>query len=198
MAQRMTSRLDVLSPKTAQSRIHTTVADRQRELLQTLPKDSKLSLALDCWTSPFRQDFMAITAYFVDDNWNYRELLLGFEPLSGKHSGVNLGAVLLKLLQKHEIADRILTVTTDNASNNNTLMESIQDSIECLDLGGDIPIIRVPCLAHVIQLSLNKLLGQMKATPKNEAAELQWSDEQNQSIRSQQKKREIINTLNKV
>jgi hypothetical protein len=141
---------------------------------------------------------MAITAYFVDDNWNYRELLLGFEPLSGKHSGVNLGAVLLELLRKHEIADRILTVTTDNASNNNTLMESIQDSIECLDLGGDIPIIRVPCLAHVIQLSLNKLLGQMEATPKNEAAELQWSDEQNQSIRSQQKKREIINTLNKV
>jgi hypothetical protein len=125
MAQRMTSRLDVLSPKTARSRIHTTVADCQRELLQTLPKDSKLSLALDCWTSPFRQAFMAITAYFVDDNWNYRELLLGFEPLSRKHSGVNLGAVLLELLQKHEIADRILTVTTDNASNNDTLMESI-------------------------------------------------------------------------
>ena len=173
MAQRMTSRLDILSPKTARSRIYTTIADRQRELLQTLPKDSKLSLALDCWTSPFRQAFIAITAYFIDDNWNYRELLLGFEPLSGKHSGVNLGTVLLELLQKHEIADRILTVTTDNTSNNNTLIESIQDSIEYLELGSDIPIIRVLCLAYVIQLSLNKLLSQIKATPKNEAAELQ-------------------------
>jgi hypothetical protein len=37
---------------------------------------------------------MAITAYFLDRNWDYREVLLGFKPLSGTHSGANLSEVL--------------------------------------------------------------------------------------------------------
>ncbi|KAJ5378259.1 uncharacterized protein N7496_005668 [Penicillium cataractarum] len=57
------------------------VEERQYTLLQKLPNSAKLSIALDCWTSPFRQAFMAITGYFIDQEWNYRELLLGFEPL---------------------------------------------------------------------------------------------------------------------
>jgi hypothetical protein len=38
---------------------------------------------------------MAITGYFIDQEWEYREVLLRFEPLSGTHSGVNLGEVVL-------------------------------------------------------------------------------------------------------
>lgn len=52
-------------------------------------------------------------------------MLLSFEPLSRKHSRVNLAKVLLKLLQKHYIKDRVLTITTDNTSNNSTLIASI-------------------------------------------------------------------------
>jgi hypothetical protein len=141
---------------------------------------------------------MAVTGYFLDKDWNYREVLLGFEPLHGTHSGVNLGVVLLELLQKHQITDRVLTITTDNASNNSTMMSSIQESIQTLEIGDDTTIIQVPCLAHVIQLSLKQLLGQMKANPKNDATEMQWSEAHDQAIRSRQEKREIVDTLNKV
>jgi hypothetical protein len=41
---------------------------------------------------------MAITGYFIDNEWNYREFLLRFEPLYRTHSGANLGAVLFDLL----------------------------------------------------------------------------------------------------
>jgi hypothetical protein len=68
---------------------------------------------------------MAVTRYFLDTDWNYRELLLRFEPLSGTYSGVNLSAILLQLLQKYNLADRVLTITTDNVSNNNTLVANI-------------------------------------------------------------------------
>ena len=70
MAQRMTSRLELLSPRTAQRRISANVAIRQREVLSRLPKGAKISVALDCWTSPFQQAFMAVTDYFIDDNWD--------------------------------------------------------------------------------------------------------------------------------
>ncbi|GFF54131.1 hypothetical protein IFM58399_09749 [Aspergillus lentulus] len=77
-------------------------------------------------------------------------------------------------------------------------MESIQDSIQSNQISTDTTIIRVPCIAHVIQLSLQKLLGQIKANPKNETTEINWSEARSQSLRARQQKREIANTLNKV
>jgi hypothetical protein len=198
MASRAPGRPQIPSAKTVRRRLQGTITERQNTVLQKLPKDGKLSVALDCWTSPFQQAFIAVTGYFLDEDWNYREILLGFEPLHGTHSGVNLSAVLLELLQKHQITDRVLAITTDNASNNSAMMSSIQDSIQSLEIGDRTTIIRVPCLAHVIQLSLNQLLGQMKANPKNDTAEMQWSETQDQLIRSRQQKREIVDTLNKV
>lgn len=160
-----------------------------------LPEAGKLSIALDCWTSHFRQAFMAVTGYFIDQDWNYREILLGFEPVHGSHTGINLGAVLFPLLQKHEVADRVLTVTTDNASNNSTLVESLKGSIQGLELPSNIPIIRMPCIAHVIQLSLKELLGQMDANPKNEREEMDFTGG---TVSSRRENHEIIYTLNKV
>jgi hypothetical protein len=188
----------IMSPKTARRRLQNMVKEDQQRILSSLPKDSKLSIALDCWTSPFQQAFMAITGYFLDRDWNYREILLGFEPIHGTHAGANLSAVLLERLEQLNILDRVLAVTTDNASNNNTLVESIQESIQALELPNHTPIVRIPCLAHVIQLSLKELLGLMKANPKNDTTDQQWSDSQAQSLRDYQQQQGIIYTLSKV
>ncbi|KAJ5731814.1 uncharacterized protein N7483_006322, partial [Penicillium malachiteum] len=61
--------------------------DRQQRILRMLPAGSKLSIALGCWTSPFSQAFMAITGYFIDADWVYREGLLDFKPVYGAHTG---------------------------------------------------------------------------------------------------------------
>lgn len=171
------------------------VQERQHTLLRTLPIDAKLSIALDCWTSPFRQAFMAVTAYFLDKDWNYREILLGFEPLHGAHTGSYLSTVLLELLQKHRIEDRVLTVTTDNASNNSTLMDSIRGTLQSLELLNHMPIIRMPCIAHVIQLSLKELLGQMESITRNEREETEWTKGDD---RARRENRGIVQTLSKV
>ena len=135
---------------------------------------------------------MAVTGYFIDSNWEYWEVLLGFEPLSGQHTGLNLGGVLWDILQKYDIEDRILAITTDNASNNSTLVESLYD------IHGSF-IIQTPCLAHVMQLALKQLLGQMKADPKNEAIETVWSDDLDKSAQKTAKKSgDIATTLQKV
>jgi hypothetical protein len=106
--------LELPSAKTLRRHLRDAVIEQHASHLNDLPADAKISLALDCWTSPFQQAFMAITAYFIDNEWNYQELLLGFEPLHGPHSGKNLSDVLLQLLQERQLLDRIFTVTTDN------------------------------------------------------------------------------------
>ena len=140
---------------------------------------------------------MVITGYFLDQNWKYREILLSFKPLHRKHSGVNLGQVLFECLQEHRIIDRVLAITTDNASNNDTLVGSMQMSMQALDLPSHIPIVRIPCLAHIIQLSLKDLLTIIKLNPKNDSIDRQWSAEQDTSLQHL-RKRGIICTLAKV
>ena len=84
------------------------VKEEQKSILSTPPLTAKLSIALDCWTSPFQRAFMAINGYFIDHDWNYCETLLGFEPLHGTQSGANLSTVLLELLQKYNIVNQVL------------------------------------------------------------------------------------------
>lgn len=175
------------------------VEEQQQSLLQKLSPGAKLSIALDCWTSPFRQAFMAVTGYFIDADWNYREILLGFEPLYGTHRGVDLSVVLLNLLQKYQIEDRILTMITDNASNNNTLFDSIKKSLQSLELPDRTPIIHMPCMAHVIQLSLNELLVKMEAAPRNNKEEIEWTKTEKEARnKAHQENQGIVFTLNKV
>ncbi|KAJ5249389.1 hypothetical protein N7524_011705 [Penicillium chrysogenum] len=147
------------SADTVRRRLSARVKERQHSTLKLLLADAKISIALDCWTSPFGQAFMAITGYFIDIDWSYREVLLGFKPLEGAHTGANLSGAL----------------------------------------SSDIHIIRIPCLAHVIQLSLNQLLDRLKAVPQNDITETKWSDRQSilAKANAQSKNRSISHTLNK-
>ncbi|KAG0157822.1 hypothetical protein PDIDSM_5332, partial [Penicillium digitatum] len=168
--------------------INKALKDRQQRILRTLPSGSKISIALDCWTSPFSQAFMAITGYFIDSDWVYREVLLGFKPLHGTHTGSYLSSVLIETLVEHNIEDKVFGLTTDNASNNKTLATALQQALS----DGTI-ITRIPCLAHVIQLSLNQLLARIKAVPLNESAETRWTEKQSR-LAQENAKSDLLHT----
>ncbi|KAJ5310940.1 uncharacterized protein N7443_003401 [Penicillium atrosanguineum] len=159
---------DIPSAKIIRRRLQFSVQQQQERILRILPEGAKISIALDCWTSPFTQAFMAITGYFIDKDWQYREVLLGFEPLHGTHSGTNLSSVVLDILLQHKIEGRVFAITTDNASNNQTL------------------------------LSLNELLGYIKACLLNESTETRWIEQRSQSARANTTKHDIANTLFKI
>ena len=69
--------------------------------------------------------------------------------------------------------------------------------IKALNHADHILIIRIPCLAHVIQLSIKDLLAIMKLDLKNNVLGRQWSAEQDSLLHYLQK-RGIIYTLAKV
>ncbi|KAG0152748.1 hypothetical protein PDIDSM_2553 [Penicillium digitatum] len=160
------------SADTIRRRLGSLVKDRQQRILRTLPSGSKISLRLTAGHL-HSQAFMAITGYFIDSDWVYREVLLGFKPLHGTHTGSYLSSVLIETLVEHNIEDKVFGLTTDNASNNKTLATALQQA-----LSDDTIITRIPCLAHVIQLSLNQLLARIKAVPLNESAETRWTEKQ--------------------
>lgn len=67
-------------------------------LLSNREPTTKVSLATDCWTSPNHLGFLGLNVYYIDRNWKYQEKLIGFEPLSGSHTGQNLAEVVEKIL----------------------------------------------------------------------------------------------------
>jgi hypothetical protein len=175
------------------------VQEQQQSVLSKLPPGSSLSIALDCWTSPFGQAFMAITGYFLDRDWNYCEVLLGFEHIQGSHTGTQLSETVIRIFQEHGITDRVLSITTDNASNNNTMIQGVQEMVQSQALHNT-SVFRVPCIVHVIQLSLKDLLGKIKANPTNAEAESEWSDERTKSLQSEpdHASGNVVATLKKV
>jgi hypothetical protein len=142
---------------------------------------------------------MVITVYFIDKDWNYREMLLGFEPLHGPHTGNNLSDVLYQLLKERGLLHRIFSVTTDNTTNNETLIRTLQEKlISTSSISSREPIIRVPCMAHVIQLCLKQLLEHIRAAPKNKEVKTFWSDTQAISLRDSANHGDVAHTLAKV
>ncbi|KAJ5851261.1 uncharacterized protein N7529_010646 [Penicillium soppii] len=100
----------------------------------------------------------------------YREVLLDFKPLYGAYTSANISTILLQTLVDHDIQDRIFGLTADNTLNNRTLVDSLQQA-----LPPNVNIIRTPCLAHVIQLSLKQLLDCLKAAPLNDTTKTKWT-----------------------
>ena len=104
-------------------------------------------------------------------------MVLGFEHLPGKHTGRNMATIVMSTIEAHGIdKSRILTITTDNATSNEVLVRTMQEAVKILhsELG---QLSRVPCLAHVIQLTLKDLVDNLKITPKNNKTITEWHEE---------------------
>lgn len=89
--------------------------------LYTLGPNTKVSIALDAWSASNHLSFLAIKAYYIDENWQLRESLLDFLPLRGHHTGTSMAIEVFRALKDTKTSDRLLAITCDNASNNSTL-----------------------------------------------------------------------------
>jgi hypothetical protein len=176
------------------------VIDVEDKLFETLRENGKVALTLDCWTSPYGASFMAVMGSYIDKDWKLQFRLFGFEHLETIHSGEQLSLALEKLIRQHHLQGRITSITTDNARNNTSLTEKLIQSLDEARITSDLfsgYIQHIPCLAHIIQLSLRALLGQIRLNPTNNEILTQWT-ESNQIPEFQDNPQDIAYTLAKV
>lgn len=164
------------SDKKIKSVLDDEAMDDRRKVLSELPETGRLSLVVDCWSSPFRQAFMAIVVNFIDAEWEFRELLLSFKHVPEAHTGRNLADVVLQVLREYGLEERIFCINGDSASNNQKMVRELTAAINHIGDDLNIKIIFVPCMAHVIQLALGRLLWRIKINPTNESVSLTWDD----------------------
>ena len=98
----------------------------EEQLKLQLEGATKVAIALDGWSAlPIKSAFLAIKGYWIDKNWQWHEELLGFPVIQGGHSGINLAGIVREVLIPLGCYGKIAAVTTDNASNNSTLVREI-------------------------------------------------------------------------
>lgn len=119
-----------------------------KEKLQLVPC---LAYTADGWTtSNMKHSFLGVTAHWIDEEWSFRSLAIGFEPLKGSHTGTNLAATMVTLLEEFELDNKPFFLTTDNASNMVTMAKELEAS-----LGSEVFSAEnnhISCIGHVINL----------------------------------------------
>jgi hypothetical protein len=96
---------------------------------------------------------IAITLYYVDEQFRLHEDLLDFQAVSVSHTGLNLTEHVLSILFTYGIQAKLYCITTDNASNNGTMMKALARLLEAHGIIWDPVHNHIACLAHVLNLA---------------------------------------------
>ncbi|XP_058750882.1 zinc finger BED domain-containing protein DAYSLEEPER-like [Vicia villosa] len=101
-----------------------------KSYLQSIP--GKICLTSDLWSAINTDEYMVLTAHFVNRNWELEKKVLSFLHCPPPHSGFNLAEKLISLLKEWGIEKKVFTITLDNASNNDVMV--IDESLEKIRL----------------------------------------------------------------
>ena len=113
----------------------------------------QIHVAFDGWRSRNRHALYGIVCFYVGHGGVPCILVLGLPELKIAHSGDNIAAQILEILDSYEIKDKVGYITLDNAANMDTAAEGI-----AFALGFDPKQRRVRCFGHVINLVVRALL----------------------------------------
>jgi hypothetical protein len=101
---------------------------------------------------------MAVIAHFVNQEGNLDHLLLGLREIEATHAGVNLSALLVKILSEYGIWNQIGYFMMDNSTNNDSMLDSFAEYLSTLNLNFDPVHRRLRCTGHVITLDVKSFL----------------------------------------
>jgi hypothetical protein len=141
---------------------HTTIKDWMLDAFQSRKaqiKDqmslanSKINISLDGWRSPNRDDYIAICAHFINEDFKIVHCLLGFRDVKGVKSGQGTAEITAKVINDYEIGDNLGGFMMDNAGDNDTALQALAEEFDL-----DVDFSRLRCLGHIINLVVKALL----------------------------------------
>jgi hypothetical protein len=83
---------------------------------------SRIHISYDLWTSPNHKAIIAIVAHWTAEDYEVKSALLAIREVHG-HSGENISNVVYPVMKEYDIHSRFGYFVGDNASNNDTSVE---------------------------------------------------------------------------
>ena len=100
----------------------------------------------------------AITARYIDAKFQLQDYLLAFEHVAGSHTGEHLATIVLDVLKRYDITDKLGYITTDNAANNSTMSYSLKCKLCALGIEWNVDTNHIPCMAHIVNLCVQHFI----------------------------------------
>lgn len=121
--------------------------------------DTTIHYSHDAWTDSHQSNgYLGVCASFVDENFQYREMLVCLIHLNGKHDADAFATKLFTLFESLEITKRIGPGTADNASVNPATADVLNEKIFGQHLL-DFPAKNlVGCVCHIANLAAKSFL----------------------------------------
>ena len=120
---------------------------------------SRIHISYDLWTSPNHKAMIAIVAHWTAEGYEVKSALLAIRDVHGEHSGENIAKVVYPVMKEYDIHSRFGYFVGDNASNNNTSVEWLDQLMRDDGYEGFEPVKRrLRCFAHEMQLATKALL----------------------------------------
>jgi hypothetical protein len=137
--------------------------------------EGDLNFATDAWTSPNHKAFVAVTVHFQVKG-SAVAMLLDLVEVATSHSGLNLATAFAKILDDFGISDKVrchglgsceccrmltvamqvLSITCDNASCNDTMIDELEDMIPKFPGAAN----RTRCFNHIVALVAVRVVQQ--------------------------------------
>jgi hypothetical protein len=151
----------------------------RQELKENLAQTCQtIAISLDGWSSKNSVSILAIIGHWLTVNFEYKERVLEFIEIQGPHTGENMAGIVLEVLKELGISTKLITITSDNASNNDTLVDEVLCGLQEIYLSNSGPteLVRfdgrnsqIRCIAHVLNRIVKDILTTLKAGDRESA-----------------------------
>lgn len=133
-----------------------------------------ISLTTDLWTSNQTLSYMCLVAHYIDSDWKMQCRVLNFFELDPPHKGPVIGQAAYECVNAWKIEDKIISITLDNASNNDGAIRGLKTRFSARQGCAFIAkYFHVRCCAHIINLVvkdgtavLDSLISNLRSTMK--------------------------------
>ncbi|KAJ8913361.1 hypothetical protein NQ315_008751 [Exocentrus adspersus] len=89
----------------------------KEKLFQEVSQATAICITTDGWTSINNQSFIAVTAHWINTNYELCSNLLDCIPYDDRHTAVNLSNFLKGVFSNWKIENKVVCVISDNAAN---------------------------------------------------------------------------------
>nr|CAG8498820.1 15351_t:CDS:2 [Entrophospora candida] len=108
------------------------------------------TITTDLWTARSKVGYIGVTCHWLTPDFELVDVLLAIEKMPYPHSNQTILEYLKNKINEFGLEGKLICGITDNGSNMKKAFE-LWEEVE-----------RIPCTAHVLQLTINKALGSIK------------------------------------
>ena len=123
------------------------------ELQRNIVNKGLFSLVFDIWISSSQNGYLGIILSYIDSDFNLIYKLISFEELLEAYTSLNIYTEFIDTLNSYrELTNNIISITRDNASNNNTFISIFKKNTTNKSLYD------IRCSAHILNLVIQDIL----------------------------------------